>query len=102
MPFPSRDAGHPARKLVLFLFFCSVVLRLGCRDIPAQGLTPPLHPRKGHRPLTLFRWRVPWELVDGAVTIAGCGAARPETLVFFPFPLACLLSLGCRPYLRRG
>ena len=33
---------------------------LGCRDIPAQGLTPPLHPRKGHHPLTLFRWRDPW------------------------------------------
>ena len=28
---------------------------------PAQGLTPPLHPRKGHRPLTRFRWRAPWK-----------------------------------------
>ena len=35
---------------------------LGCRDIPAQGLTPPLHPRKGFHPLTRFRWRVPVEL----------------------------------------
>ena len=34
---------------------------LGCRDIPAQGLTPPLHPRKGFHPLTRFRWRDPLE-----------------------------------------
>ena len=27
---------------------------LGCRDIPAQGLTPPLHPRKGVSPLDPF------------------------------------------------
>ena len=69
MPFPSRDAGHPARKLVLFLFFCSVVLRLGCRDIPAQGLTPPLHPRKGFHPLTRFRWRDPMELVQSVMAL---------------------------------
>ena len=56
LPFPSRDAGHPARKLA------ADGGTLGCRDIPAQGLTPPLHPRKGFHPLTRFRWRVPVEL----------------------------------------
>ena len=35
---------------------------LGCRDIPAQGLTPPLHPRKGFHPLTRFRWRDPFQM----------------------------------------
>ena len=45
----------------LFLFPCSFLLRLGCRDIPAQGLTPPLHPRKGFHPLTRFRRRFPLE-----------------------------------------
>ena len=33
---------------------------------PAQGLTPPLHPRKGHRPLTRFRWRGSMGVVDQA------------------------------------
>ena len=27
---------------------------------PAQGLTPPLHPRKGFHPLTHFRFAFPW------------------------------------------
>ena len=35
-----RDAGLPPR--------------------PTQGLTPPLHPRKGFHPLTLFRFAFPW------------------------------------------
>ena len=43
-------------------FFDCFLLRPGCRDVPAQGLTPPLHPRKGFHPLTRFRWRVPVEL----------------------------------------
>ena len=49
-------------RFFLFLFTLSYVLRLGFRDIPEQGLTPPLHPRKGHRPLTLFRCAFPWGL----------------------------------------
>ena len=28
--------------------------RLGCRDIPAQGLTPPLLPKQGDSPLDPF------------------------------------------------
>ena len=31
-----------------------VSLRCGAEASGGQGLTPPLHPRKGHRPLTLF------------------------------------------------
>ena len=55
--------GIPPGNSVFFCFYLLFLLRLGCRDIPAQGLTPPLHPRKGHRPLTLFRWRVPLGVV---------------------------------------
>ena len=76
-----RDAGHPARKLACL---CGDA---GLPPGPAQGLTPPLHPRKGFHPLTLFRWRDPRELRELAVSIAGCGASRPETRVFlFLFP----------------
>ena len=46
---------------------------------PAQGLTPPLHQRKGFHPLTRFRWRVHWGVRESAVSIAGCPASRPET-----------------------
>ena len=45
-------------------FFDCFLLRPGCRDVPAQGLTPPLHLRKGFHPLTRFRWRVPLEQID--------------------------------------
>ena len=60
----NADAGIRSETLVSSVSLgCSVVSRLGCRDIPAQGLTPPLHPRKGFRPLTRFRWRDPLQLL---------------------------------------
>ena len=71
-----------------------MMLRPGCRDVPAQGLTPPLHPRKGFRPLTRFRWRDPVELVESAVSIADA-SIRSET------PLSFRGTLGCRPDPRR-
>ena len=49
---------------------------------PAQGLTPPLHLRKGHRPLTLFRWRDLLELVQSAVSIADAGHPLGNSLGF--------------------
>ena len=53
LPFPT---GANWRRLLGSLrFFGSFLLRPGCRDIPAQGLTPPLHLRKGFHPLTRFR-----------------------------------------------
>ena len=42
------------------LFFFVFGEGAGLPPRPAQGLTPPLHPRKGHRPLTLFRFAFPW------------------------------------------
>ena len=59
-----------------------MMLRPGCRDVPAQGLTPPLHPRKGFHPLTRFRWRDPVELSECAVSIADAGI-RSETHAFY-------------------
>ena len=50
------DAGHPLGNSLGFMGDAGLPPR------PAQGLTPPLHPRKGHRPLTRFRWRVPFGL----------------------------------------
>ena len=62
-----------------------MMLRPGCRDVPAQGLTPPLHPRKGFRPLTRFRWRDPVELRDPAVSIADAGIRSETHVSSFPF-----------------
>ena len=84
-------------------FFDCFLLRPGCRDVPAQGLTPPLHPRKGFHPLTHFRWRDYVELREGAVSIAGCGAACSETLAsYVPFFLSLVLRLGCRDIPAQG
>ena len=60
------DAGIRSETLVFLFPFLLVVLCVapGLPPRPAQGLTPPLHPRKGFHPLTLFRWRDLLELVD--------------------------------------
>ena len=73
-----------------FIFSClnDLFVAPGLPPRPAQGLTPPLHPRKEHRPLTRLRWRDHLELREPAVSIAGCGASRPETHAFlFSFSL---------------
>ena len=77
---------------------------LGCRDIPAQGLTPPLHPRKGHHPLTRFRWRDSVELSERAVSNAG-GLRRllgnsGFSLSFSSCALCCAWAAAASP--RRG
>ena len=51
------------------------MLRLGCRDIPAQGLMPPLHPR-----MTCFRWRDPLEMVVFDLPAKMCYTHRAENL----------------------
>ena len=73
LPFPSRNAEHPARKLPC------LGENAGLPPRPAQGLTPPLHLRKELRPLTHFRWRVPVELTQSAVSNASRlrGHSRP-------------------------
>ena len=43
-----------------FFLFSSVAPGLPPR--PAQGLTPPLHPRTGFHPLTRVRWRDPCQM----------------------------------------
>ena len=68
LPLGLREPAVPiagccaaARELAFsfpFLMFCCVAP--GLPPGPAQGLTPPLHPRKGFHPLTRFRWRDPW------------------------------------------
>ena len=72
LPLGLREPAVPiagccaaARELAFsfpFLLFLSAAPGLPPR--PAQGLTPPLHPRKGFHPLTRFRWRVPLEQTD--------------------------------------
>ena len=77
------DCCAAARKLALFRsFFDFSGCCAGLPPGPAQGLSPPLHPRKGFHPLTRFRWRDSSQLNEFAVSIAGCGASRPETHVF--------------------
>ena len=63
LPFPSRDAGHLARKLwlLMFLFSCLLCCAWAAATSLRRGFTPA--PDKGHRPLTLFRWRVPLGVV---------------------------------------
>ena len=62
LSFPTR-ANFVACSETL-AFCCSFMLCFsvapGLPPRPAQGLTPPLHLRKGFHPLTLFRWRAPW------------------------------------------
>ena len=77
------DCCAAARKLACFLsLFIVPMCCAGLPPGPAQGLSPPLHPRKEFHPLTRFRWRDSLQLNEFAVSIAGCGASRPETHVF--------------------
>ena len=82
--FRCGRTSSPARKLSFsFPVLKDCCAAPGLPPGPAQGLTPPLHPRKGFHPLTHFRWRDYVELREGAVSIAGCGAACSETLASF-------------------
>ena len=61
LPFPLRMQAS-ARKLSMLYGE-----RLGCRDIPAQGLTPPLLPKQGVSPLDPFdAGAIPWETLHNA------------------------------------
>ena len=82
--FQRGRTSSPARKLWFFLsIFLVLCAAPGLPPRPAQGLTPPLHLRKGFHPLTRFRWRVTLQISEPAVSIAGCRASRPETPLFF-------------------
>ena len=79
----------------LSFLFSSLVLRLGCRDIPAQGLTPPLLPKQGVSPLDPF----PLARSRGVDFICRfhCGCKHPLGNSRFWGK-----TLGCRPDPRRG
>ena len=87
LPLGLREPAVPiagccaaARELAFsfpFLMFCCVAP--GLPPEPAQGLTPPLHPRKGFHPLTLFRWRVPLEYAKGGS--AAFAAEPPQSFI---------------------
>ena len=53
VPFPTRAAFGACSETLLVLGDAGLPPR------PAQGLTPPLHPRKGFHPLTRFRFAIP-------------------------------------------
>ena len=73
LPFPTRANFVACSETLLVLGET-----LGCRDIPAQGLTPPLHPRKELRPLTRFRFAFPWRWFYLTSGVPGDTASRPN------------------------
>ena len=61
LSFPLQTAAQLlGNSLFAFPFLLSLCVAPGLPPRPAQGLTPPLHLRKGFHPLTRFRWRDPW------------------------------------------
>ena len=97
------DCCAAARKLALFRsFFDFSGCCAGLPPGPAQGLSPPLHPRKGHRPLTRFRWRDSMELTNLPFPLRTAPQLLGNSGFFVPFFCSVLLRPGCRPNLRRG
>ena len=95
------DCCAAARKLALFRsFFDFSGCCAGLPPGPAQGLSPPLHPRKELRPLTRFRWRAPWGVNESAVSNAGelrrlLGNSRFFFSFFLSFPLRWAAAQTC-------
>ena len=98
LPLGLREPAVPiagccaaARELAFsfpFLMFCCVAP--GLPPGPAQGLTPPLHPRKGFHPLTRFRWRDPCSCAN--LPFPSRDAGHPaRKLAFFVFLFDALL-----------